>query len=131
MDTLVSIGSGAALLYGIFALVLMIYGLATDDVVLVSHYSHKLYFESSAMILALVTLGKYLEARSKAKTTSSLEKLVSLAPRYARVLRGGNEYDIPAEELIEGDVVIVRPGDSLAADGEIIEGKGTGPVSGG
>ena len=124
MDTLVSIGSGAALAYGIFALFRMIYGLAVEDISLVSHYSHQLYFESAAMILALVTLGKYLEARSKAKTTSSLEKLVSLAPRYAKVLRDGKEYDIPAEELVEGDIIVVRPGDSLAADGEIIEGKG-------
>lgn len=124
MDSLVCIGSGAALFYGIFALFCMIYGLATNDISTVSHYSHQLYFESAAMILALVTLGKYLEARSKAKTSRSLERLVSLAPRFARVVRDGKEYDLPADELVEGDIIVVRPGDSLAADGEIIEGKG-------
>ena len=123
MDTLVSIGSGAALLYGIFALYRMIWGLS-HELSIVEHYSHQLYFESAAMILTLVTLGKYFEARSKAKTTSSLGKLASLSPKIAIVIRDGKELAVPAESLRVGDVIVVRAGDVIAADGEIIEGCG-------
>jgi len=123
MDSLVSVGSGAALIYGIFALYRMVWGLA-NDMSVVEHYSHQLYFESAAMILTLVTLGKYFEARSKAKTSSSLGKLVSLAPKTATVIRDGNEMVIPAEDLRVGDVVVIHAGDVIAADGEIIEGFG-------
>ena len=124
MDTLVSVGSGAALLYGVFALFRMIYGLAANDLSLVSHYSHQLYFESAAMILALVTLGKYFEARSKSKTSDALRKLVDLAPKTANVIRDGKEITVRAEDLQVGDVVIIRAGDAIAADGTIIEGSG-------
>ncbi len=123
MDSLVSIGSGAALAYGVFALYRMIYGLSYD-LSIVEHYSHQLYFESAAMILTLVTLGKYFEARSKSKTSSSLGKLVSLAPKTATVIRDGKELTIPAEELRVGDVVVIHAGDVIAADGEVIEGFG-------
>ena len=123
MDTLVSVGSGAALIYGIFALYRMIYGLSYD-LSLVEHYSHQLYFESAAMILTLVTLGKYFEARSKAKTTSSLGRLASLAPKTATVIKDGKELIVPAESLRVGDVIVVHAGDVIAADGEIIEGYG-------
>lgn len=97
MDSLVAIGSGAALVYGIFAIYRMIYGLGHGDTALVEKYSHLLYFESSAMILALVTVGKYLEARSKAKTSDALGKLVDLAPKTAVVMRNGEEQTVPCE----------------------------------
>ncbi len=124
MDTLVSVGSGAALAYGVFALYRMIYGLSVGDLALVEHYYHQLYFESSAMILTLVTLGKYFEALSKAKTSSALERLVDLAPKTATIVRDRNEVVIPAEELRVGDIVVIRAGDIIAADGEIIDGTG-------
>ena len=124
MDTLVCIGSGAALLYGIFALFCMIYGLAADDISIVSHYSHQLYFESAAMILSLVTLGKYFEARSKSKTSDALYKLIDLAPKSATVIRDGKELTIRTEELLVDDVVVIRAGDAIPADGKIIEGEG-------
>ena len=124
MDSLVSVGSGAALLYGVFALYRMIYALGVSDVETVTHYSHQLYFESAAMILTLVTLGKYFEARSKAKTSDALGKLVDLAPKTANVIRDGHEVTISADSLTVGDVVIVRAGEAISADGEIIEGFG-------
>ena len=124
MDTLVSVGSGAALAYGVFALYRMIYGLSTGDLSLVEHYYHQLYFEASAMILTLVTLGKYFEALSKAKTSSALERLVDLAPKTATVIRDGKELTIPAEALRVGDIIVIRAGDIIAADGEIIDGTG-------
>ncbi len=123
MDSLVSVGSGAALIYGIFALYRMIYGLS-HDMALVEHYSHQLYFESAAMILTLVTLGKYFEALSKAKTSSALGKLVDLAPKTATVIRDGKETVIAADSLVVGDTVVIREGDVIAADGIIIEGFG-------
>lgn len=124
MDSLVSVGAGAALVYGVFALYRMIYALAVGDDVLVAHYSHQLYFESAAMILTLVTLGKYFEARSKAKTSDALGKLVDLAPKTAAVIRDGKEITVSADSLVIGDVVVIRAGDALPADGEIIEGFG-------
>ena len=124
MDSLVSVGSGAALLYGAFSLYRMIYALGVGDSQTFAHYSHQLYFESAAMILTLVTLGKYFEARSKAKTSDALGKLVDLAPKTANVIRDGREVSISADELTLGDVVIIRAGDAIPADGEIIEGFG-------
>ena len=124
MDSLVSVGSGAALIYGIFALYRMLYGLAAGEISLVEHYSHQLYLESSAMILTLVTLGKYFEARSRAKTSDALGKLVDLAPKTACVIRDGKEMTVPADSLSVGDVIVIRAGDSIPADGEIIEGFG-------
>lgn len=124
MDSLVSTGAAASLLYGVFALCRMAQGLGAGDAEVIRHYSHQLYFESAAMILTLVTVGKFLEARSKAKTTGALERLVDLAPRTARVLRGGAEQVIPAEELTEGDIVVIRPGESIPADGVVTEGRG-------
>ncbi len=124
MDSLVSVGAAASLIYGVFALYRMIYGLGHDQLSIVEHYSHQLYFESAAMILTLVTVGKYLEARSKSHTSDALERLVELAPKTAAVLRDGNEIIIPAEELAVGDIVVIRPGESVPADGEIIDGRG-------
>ncbi|SHK32190.1 Cu+-exporting ATPase [Hathewaya proteolytica DSM 3090] len=124
MDTLVAIGSGASMLYGVFAVGRMFYGVNTGDIALVHHYSHILYFESSAMILTLVTLGKYLEARSKSKTSDALGKLMDLAPKTTTVVRDGQEEIIPSEQVVAGDIVIIKPGESIPVDGIVIEGMG-------
>ena len=124
MDSLVAVGSGASLLYGIFAMYRMAWGFGHGDLGLVHQYSHDLYFESSAMIVTLVTVGKYLESRSKAKTSSALDKLVDLAPKTAVVLKNGVEETIPAEQVKAGDIVVIRPGESIPVDGEVIQGQG-------
>ncbi len=124
MDSLVAVGSGASLAYGVFALYRMAYGLGWGDTDLVHHYAHALYFESAATILTLVTVGKYLETRSKAHTSDALGKLVDLAPRTAVVVRDGLEQTIPSEQLAAGDIVVIRPGESVPADGVVTEGRG-------
>jgi len=124
MDSLVAIGSGAALVYGLFAMFRLSYGFGHGDLELVHEYAHALYFESSAMILTLVTVGKYLEAKSKSKTGDALGKLVDLAPKTAVVLRGEIEQTIPAEQVVAGDLVIIRPGDGIPVDGVVTEGHG-------
>ena len=124
MDSLVAIGSGASLVYGIFAMFRMAYGFGHGDMALVHEYAHALYFESAAMILTLVTVGKYLEAKSKSKTSDALGKLVDLAPKNAVVIRGGVEQTIPAEQVIAGDIVVIRPGEGIPVDGVVIEGHG-------
>ena len=124
MDSLVAIGSGASLVYGLFAMFRLAYGFGHGDMELVHEYAHALYFESSAMILTLVTVGKYLEARSKSKTGDALGKLVDLAPKTAVVLRGGVEQTIPAEQVAAGDIVVIRPGEGIPVDGVVTEGHG-------
>ena len=124
MDSLVAIGSGASLVYGLFAVFRLAYGFGHGDMELVHEYAHALYFESSAMILTLVTVGKYLEARSKSKTGDALGKLVDLAPKTAVVLRGGVEQTIPAEQVAAGDIVVIRPGEGIPVDGVVTEGHG-------
>ncbi len=124
MDSLVAIGSGASLVYGLFAMFRMAYGFGHGDLELVHEYAHALYFESAAMILTLVTVGKYLEAKSKAKTSDALGKLVDLAPKSATVLRGGEEQVIPAEQVAAGDVLVIRPGEGIPVDGVVTEGHG-------
>lgn len=124
MDSLVAIGSGAALVYGLFAMFRMAYGFGHGDMALVAEYAHALYFESAAMILTLVTVGKYLEARSKSKTSDALSKLVDLAPKTAVVLRDGVERTIPAEQVVAGDILVIRPGEGIPVDGVVIEGRG-------
>lgn len=124
MDSLVAVGSGASLLYGIFALYRMAWGFGHGDMALVHQYAHDLYFESSAMIVTLVTVGKYLESRSKAKTSGALDKLIDLAPKTATVLRNGEETTIPAQQVQAGDIVVIRPGESLPVDGVVTEGRG-------
>lgn len=124
MDSLVAIGSGASLIYGIFAIYRMIYGFSVGNTEIVHQYAHSLYFESSAMILTLVTVGKYLESRSKAKTSQTLEKLVNLAPKTATVIRNGRELVVNTEQIVVGDTVVIKPGESIPVDGTVISGNG-------
>ncbi len=124
MDSLVAVGSGASLVYGIFALYRMAWGFGHNDMALVHQYAHDLYFESSAMIVTLVTVGKYLESRSKAKTSGALDKLLDLAPKTATVIRDGAEATIPAAQVQPGDTVVIRPGESIPVDGTVVEGRG-------
>ena len=125
MDTLVALGAFSAMIYGIFAIYRIGYGLAVSNHELVMKYSHSLYFESAATILTLITLGKYLEAKSKKKTSKALEKLMDLTPKTAIIERDGKEYTVLVDEVKAGDIVIVKPGGSIAVDGEIIEGNTT------
>ena len=115
MDSLISIGTLAAFLYGIFAIVKINQGN--------SEYAMHLYFESAAVILTLITLGKYLEAVSKGKTSQAIKALMGLAPKNATVIRNGGESIIPIEEVVAGDIVLVKPGEKLPVDGEVIEGS--------
>ena len=123
MDSLIAIGSTASLVYGIFAIYRMSYGLGSGNMEVVHLYYHDLYFESAAMILALITVGKYLETRSKGKTSEAITKLMDLAPKTAVVERDGREQEIPVEQVVAGDVVIVRPGQNVPVDGFIWEGS--------
>lgn len=123
MDTLIAVGSAASLVYGVFAIYRMGYGLGVQDMELVERYLHDLYFESAVMILALINIGKYLEARSKGKTSQAIEKLMDMAPKTAFVERDGMVVGIPAEEILPGDVLQVKPGSSVPADGVILEGS--------
>ena len=123
MDSLVGMGSMASALFGVFAIFRMSWGLGHGDMALVADYSRNLYFESAGMIVTLITVGKYLEARAKGQTSRALEKLMDLAPKQAVVLRGGAEVTIPAAELRVGDHIVVKPGERLAADGVVIEGQ--------
>ncbi len=124
MDSLVAIGSGASFVYGVFAIYSMAFGLGHGDLMLVHQYAHELYFESAAMIVTLVTVGKYLEARSKAKTSDALSKLVDLAPKTAVVVHDGEEVTIPAEQVVAGDILVIRPGESIPVDGVVLSGYG-------
>ncbi len=123
MDSLIAIGSTAAILYGIFAIFRIGYGLGHNDMDSVMHYTMDLYFESAGTILTLITLGKYLEARSKGKTSDAIKKLMDLAPKTAMVIRNGIEYEIPVEDVVVDDIIIIRPGQSIPVDGIIIEGS--------
>ena len=123
MDTLVALGSSAAFLYSTFALFEMTAAQAAGDDVAVMHYMMEFYFESAAMILTLITVGKMLEAHSKGKTTDALKSLMRLAPKKANVIRDGNEVEIPIEQVKMGDVFVVRPGESIPVDGVVLEGN--------
>lgn len=122
MDTLVALGSSASFIWSTAALFMMTDAQLSSDADRVMKYMHEFYFESAAMILTLITAGKMLEARSKGKTTDALKSLMSLAPQTAVVLRDGRETAIPASEVIKDDIFVVRPGESIPADGVIIEG---------
>ncbi len=122
MDSLIALGSSAAAAYGVFALFRIGYGLGHGDPAMAEKYLNELYFESAGTILTLITVGKYLEARSKGKTTEAITRLMDLAPKKAAVERGGREIVIPVEEITVGDVVVVRPGQSIPVDGTVLEG---------
>lgn len=125
MDSLIAIGSAAAIVYGAAAIFVIGWGLGHGNEHLVMEYSMDLYFESAAMILSLITLGKFLETRSKGKTGEAIAKLMDLAPKTAMVERDGEEKEIPVEQVVVGDIIIVRPGQSIPVDGEITTGSST------
>ena len=123
MNSLIAVGSGAAVIYGVFALYRIGYGLGHGQLDVVRLYMKDLYFESSAMILTLISLGKFLEARAKKKTSEALQELIQLRPETAQVLRNGTEIEIPVENIVIGDAIVIRPGQTLPVDGIIIEGS--------
>ena len=122
MDSLIAVGSSAAVLYGIVALYAIGWGLGHGDTALVERYAMDLYFESAAMIVTLITLGKFLEARSKGKTGQAIARLMDLSPKTATVLRDGQEVTIPTQEVQVGDLLLIRPGSSLPVDGVVVSG---------
>ena len=122
MDTLVAVGSGAALIYGIASIFMIGYGLGNARPDIAEKYVSNLYFESASMILTLVTVGKFLEERSKNKTNSAVAKMIDLSPKTATVIRNGKETTVNAEEIVVGDIIIIRPGEKIPVDGIITEG---------
>ncbi len=122
MDSLIAVGSMAAVAYGVFAIYQIGFGLGHGAGDLVAKYHMDLYFESAGMILTLITLGKFLETRSKGKTSQAITRLMDLAPKTARVLREGGEMEIPVEEVLVGDRIVVRPGQAIPVDGTVVEG---------
>ena len=123
MDSLIAIGSSASMIYGVIALFEIGYGLGHGDAARVSRFSMDLYFESAAMILALITMGKFLETRSKGKTGEAIRRLMDLRPKTATVERDGREETVPLEQVAVGDIVLVRPGGSIPVDGVIVSGQ--------
>lgn len=122
MDTLVALGSGASFIYSLYALFAMTDAQVKGDMEAVMSYMHEFYFESAAMILALITVGKMLEARSKGKTTDALKSLMKLAPKTATLIRDGQEVEVPVEQVRIGDIFAVRPGENIPVDGVVVEG---------
>jgi len=125
MDSLIAVGSSSALIYGIAALLRMAYSMGHGDWATVDFYRENLYFESAAMILTLITVGKYLEAKAKGRTGDAIRALMDLRPESATVLRNGAELTIPAENVQVGDIVVVRSGGRIPVDGTILEGRGS------
>ena len=125
MDSLIALGSGASLAYGIYALYKIAYGFGYSDMEMVHQFTHDLYFEGAGTILTLITLGKFLEARAKGRTSDAINKLLNLAPKKATVVRDGVEQVIPAEEVEKGDLLIVKAGESVPVDGVVLEGNGS------
>lgn len=123
MDTLVAMGAGAAFIYSAYALFAMTDAQVKGDMHQVMSYMHEFYFESAAMILTLITVGKMLEARAKGKTTDALKGLMKLAPKTAVILKDGRETEIPIEQLKKGDIFVVRPGENIPVDGVVLEGS--------
>ena len=123
MDSLIALGSAAAVIYGVAALFQIAWGLGHGDQARVDKWSMDLYFESAGMILTLITLGKWLETRSKGKTSQAITRLMDLAPKTAAVQRNGVEVEIPVEEVMMGDLVVVRPGGRIPVDGIVVEGS--------
>ena len=122
MDSLIAVGSGAAVVYGVAALYLIGWGLGHGDLALVERYSMDLYFESAGMIVTLITVGKYLETRSKGKTGQAIARLMDLSPKTATLLRDGVEVEVPVEQVQLNDLILVRPGGAVPVDGVVVEG---------
>ena len=123
MDSLIAIGTSAAAAYGVYAIYKIGYGLGHMDMDMVMQFSMDLYFESAAVVLALITLGKFLEARAKGRTSDAIKKLIDLSPKTALVERNGIESEIPVEDVVKGDIIIVKPGQSIPVDGTIVFGN--------
>lgn len=123
MDSLIAIGAGAAILYGIFAIYRIGYAMGHGDMMVVHQYAHDLYFESAGTILTLITIGKYLETKSKGKTSEAITKLLNLAPKTVTVVRDGVEQVVDATDVEKGEIFLVKPGESVAVDGIVLEGK--------
>ena len=124
MDSLIALGSGAAAVFGIYAIYKMAFALGVGDMSVSRHFAANLYFESSAMILTLITLGKFFEARAKGKTSDAIAALMNLAPKTATVIRDNKELVIPLEEIFVGDILVVKAGENVPVDGVITEGNG-------
>lgn len=122
MDSLIAIGSLAAFLYGIFAIYMIGFGLGHQQREIVETYRMSLYFESSGMILTLITLGKYLESKSKKKTTDAIEKLMNLTPKTTTILKDGKEITVATENVQKGDIVLIKPGERIPVDGKVVKG---------
>lgn len=125
MDSLIAIGSASAFLYGVYAIIRIAVGLNSGDMETVSRFHMDLYFESAATILTLITVGKYLESRSKSKTSEAIDRLLNLSPETATIIKDGKETEVLVEEISEGDIVLAKAGERIAVDGEIIEGEGS------
>ncbi len=123
MDSLIAIGAGAAILYGIFAIYRIGYAMGHGDIMVVHQYAHDLYFESAGTILTLITIGKYLETKSKGKTSEAITKLLNLAPKTVTVVRDGVEQVVDAADVGKGEIFLVKPGEAVAVDGIVLEGK--------
>lgn len=123
MDTLVALGSTASFVYSVYALFAMTGAQVRGDMDVVMSYMHEFYFESAAMILTLITVGKMLEARSKGKTTDALKSLMKLAPKTAVLRKDGVEKEVPIEQVRIGDLFVVRPGENIPVDGIVREGN--------
>ncbi|MEG2192432.1 MAG: cation transporter, partial [Oscillospiraceae bacterium] len=122
MDSFSAVGSSASLIYGVFAIFRMSWGMGNGDMAIVAKYHMDLYFESAATILTLITLGKFLEAKSKGKTSEALSKLLNLAPKTAILRRGQEEVVLPIEQVVVGDILVVKPGMSIPVDGVVTQG---------
>ena len=125
MDSLIAIGSGASIAYGIYAIYKIAFAIGQGDMGTVHHFAMDVYFESAAMILTLITLGKYFEARAKGKTSEAITKLMDLAPKTATVIRDGKEKVVGASDVVKGDIVVVKAGESIPVDGVVTEGHGS------
>ena len=123
MDSLIALGSSASIIYGIVVMYIIGYGIGTNNLTLVEKYSMDIYFESAGTILTLITLGKYLEEKSKIKTGDAISKLLNLAPNTALVIRNGIEVEIRSEDIVIGDVLVIKPGSSIPVDGIVIDGQ--------
>ena len=122
MDSLIAIGSSAAIVYGIYAIYMIGYGLGHNNLELVQRYSNDLYFESAGTILTLITVGKYLETKSKGKTKDAISKLINLAPKTSIVIRSGEEIEVSTDEIIQGDIILIKPGTIIPSDGVVVDG---------